>query len=68
MAYKDVFMLDDESIYQVCKYTKKLGAIAMIHAENGSVIARVRIFIARVRIYLNLTLLIQTIEELNYYI
>ena len=41
MAYKDVFMLDDDEIYQVCKFAKKLGAIAMIHAENGLVIARV---------------------------
>ena len=47
MAYKGVFMLDDESIYEVCKYTKTLGAVAMIHAENGSVIERVSSWIYR---------------------
>ena len=41
MAYKDVFMLDDSELYDVFKTCKKLGAIAMVHAENGSVIAEV---------------------------
>ena len=41
MAYKDVFMLDDSELYDVFKTCKQLGAIAMVHAENGSVIAEV---------------------------
>ena len=42
MAYKDVFMLNDTELYDVFKTCKKLGAIAMVHAENGSIIAEVR--------------------------
>lgn len=39
MAYKDVFMLDDTDLYNVFKKCKELGAIAQVHAENGSLIA-----------------------------
>ncbi|XP_076821782.1 dihydropyrimidinase-like [Clavelina lepadiformis] len=39
MAYKDVFMLDDEDLYDVYKKCKEIGALAMMHAENGDVIA-----------------------------
>ena len=41
MAYKDVFMLDDHDLYNVYKRCKELGALAMMHAENGHVIANV---------------------------
>ena len=41
MAYKDVFMLDDEDLYDVYKKCKEIGALAMMHAENGDVIAHV---------------------------
>ena len=41
MAYKDVFMLDDDDLYHVYKRCKELGALAMMHAENGDVIANV---------------------------
>ena len=41
MAYKDVFMLDDNDLYHVYKRCKELGALAMMHAENGHVIANV---------------------------
>ena len=44
MAYKDVFMLDDDDVYHVCKRCKELGALAMMHAENGHVIANVSNF------------------------
>lgn len=39
MAYKDVFMLDDTELYNMFQECKRIGAIAMVHAENGSVIA-----------------------------
>uniref|UniRef100_H2ZLB9 dihydropyrimidinase n=1 Tax=Ciona savignyi TaxID=51511 RepID=H2ZLB9_CIOSA len=38
MAYKDVFMLDDSELYEVYKNCRELGALAMMHAENGHVI------------------------------
>jgi len=39
MAYKGAFMLPDDDIFQVFEKCRELGAIAMVHAENGSVIA-----------------------------
>jgi len=41
LAYKDVFMLDDSDLYTVFKKCKELGALAMVHAENGHLIAKV---------------------------
>jgi len=38
MAYKGVFMIQDDEIFQVFEKCRQLGAIAMVHAENGSVI------------------------------
>ncbi|XP_063218841.1 dihydropyrimidinase isoform X1 [Bacillus rossius redtenbacheri] len=38
MAYKDVYMLRDGEIYNVFETCKKLGAVAMVHAENGEII------------------------------
>jgi dihydropyrimidinase len=38
MAYKGVFMLQDDEIFQVFEKCRQLGGIAMVHAENGSVI------------------------------
>jgi len=42
MAYKDVFMLSDHELYEVYKRCRELGALAMMHAENGDVIDHVR--------------------------
>ena len=42
MAYKDVFMLDDTDLYNMFKKCKEVGAIAQVHAENGSLIEEVR--------------------------
>ncbi|CAK9819196.1 Dpys [Anthophora plagiata] len=39
MAYKDMFMLRDPELIEVFKTCKELGAIAMVHAENGDLIA-----------------------------
>lgn len=38
MAYSGTFMLQDDEIFQAFSKTRELGAIVMVHAENGSVI------------------------------
>lgn len=38
MAYKGVLMLDDESIFRTLLEAGDLGALVMMHAENGDVI------------------------------
>ncbi|CAF0880059.1 unnamed protein product [Brachionus calyciflorus] len=38
MAYKDVFMINDADLIKVFKKCKELGAIPMVHAENGDLI------------------------------
>lgn len=38
MAYSGTFMLQDDEIFQVFSKSRELGAIVMVHAENGSVI------------------------------
>ncbi len=35
MAYPGTFMVDDETIYRVLRRAAKLGALVMVHAENG---------------------------------
>lgn len=39
MAYRDMFMLRDPELIETFKACKELGAIAMVHAENGDIIA-----------------------------
>jgi len=39
MAYKDAFMISDADMIEMFKKTKELGSIAMVHAENGDLIA-----------------------------
>ncbi|XP_076619674.1 collapsin Response Mediator Protein isoform X3 [Colletes latitarsis] len=39
MAYRDMYMLRDHELIEVFKVCKELGAIAMVHAENGDIIA-----------------------------
>ncbi|XP_078334734.1 dihydropyrimidinase-like isoform X2 [Crassostrea virginica] len=39
LAYKDVFMLNDDELYESFKRIKELGALGMVHAENGHLIA-----------------------------
>ncbi|TXC90502.1 dihydropyrimidinase [Metabacillus litoralis] len=38
MAYKNVFQADDGTLYRTLETAKKLGALVMVHAENGDVI------------------------------
>ncbi|KAJ8679154.1 hypothetical protein QAD02_014941 [Eretmocerus hayati] len=38
MAYKDLFMLRDPELIEAFKICKSLGAVAMVHAENGDLI------------------------------
>jgi dihydropyrimidinase len=39
MAYKGVFMLEDDDMFRAFQQCKKLGALAQVHAENGHLIA-----------------------------
>lgn len=41
MAYKDVFMLRDNELFQALQHCKDIGAIARVHAENGELVAEV---------------------------
>jgi dihydropyrimidinase len=38
MAYKDVFQVDDQTFFMTLQKAKELGALVMVHAENGDVI------------------------------
>lgn len=38
MAYKNVFQADDGTLYRTMLTAKELGAMVMVHAENGDVI------------------------------
>ncbi|XP_025975386.1 dihydropyrimidinase [Dromaius novaehollandiae] len=40
MAYKDLYMVNDEVLYEAFSQCKELGAIAQVHAENGELIAQ----------------------------
>ncbi|KAM9199436.1 dihydropyrimidinase [Mergus octosetaceus] len=40
MAYKDVYMLNDEELYEAFSCCRELGAVAQVHAENGDLIAQ----------------------------
>ncbi|XP_049791292.1 dihydropyrimidinase-like isoform X1 [Schistocerca nitens] len=38
MAYRDLYMLDDGEIFEALHKCKNLGAVPLVHAENGAVI------------------------------
>lgn len=40
MAYKGLYQLDDSELYEAFETCKDLGAVAQVHAENGSIIAK----------------------------
>eukprot|EP00923_Selenidium_pygospionis_P030571 GHVN01054231.1.p2 GENE.GHVN01054231.1~~GHVN01054231.1.p2 ORF type:complete len:128 (-),score=16.59 GHVN01054231.1:25-408(-) len=39
MAYKGALMISDEELIQAMKKAKSLGALTMVHAENGDAVA-----------------------------
>lgn len=41
MAYRDLYMIRDPELIETFKACKELGAVAMVHAENGDIIAEV---------------------------
>lgn len=40
MAYKGLYQLNDTELYEAFEKCKELGAVAMVHAENGDIIAK----------------------------
>lgn len=43
MAYKGVYMLNDTDLYKSFEACRDLGAIPMVHAENGDIVFEVSI-------------------------
>lgn len=39
MAYKDTLMVRDPELYALFEHCRKIGALAMVHAENGDAVA-----------------------------
>ncbi|XP_078534614.1 dihydropyrimidinase-related protein 1 isoform X1 [Lissotriton helveticus] len=40
MAYKDLYQMSDSQLYEAFTYLKDLGAVILVHAENGDLIAQ----------------------------
>ncbi|XP_035516595.1 dihydropyrimidinase-related protein 1 isoform X1 [Morone saxatilis] len=40
MAYKDVYQMSDSELYEAFSFLKQLGAVVLVHAENGDLIAQ----------------------------
>ncbi|XP_020497533.1 dihydropyrimidinase-related protein 1 isoform X1 [Labrus bergylta] len=40
MAYKDVYQMSDSQLYEAFSFLKQLGAVVLVHAENGDLIAQ----------------------------
>uniref|UniRef100_A0AAY4AXA0 Dihydropyrimidinase-related protein 1 n=1 Tax=Denticeps clupeoides TaxID=299321 RepID=A0AAY4AXA0_9TELE len=40
MAYKDLFQMTDTELYEAFLFLKDVGAVVMVHAENGDLIAQ----------------------------
>ncbi len=42
MAYKGALMVNDDELYNSFKRCAQLGALPLVHAENGDVVARMQ--------------------------
>jgi dihydropyrimidinase len=42
MAYKGAIMVDDETLFRTMQVAARTGALVMVHAENGDVIAKLQ--------------------------
>ncbi|KAL4630214.1 dihydropyrimidinase-related protein 1 isoform X2 [Arapaima gigas] len=40
MAYKDLYQMTDTQLYEAFAFLKELGAVVLVHAENGDLIAQ----------------------------
>ncbi|KAG7486018.1 dihydropyrimidinase-related protein 1-like isoform X2 [Solea senegalensis] len=40
MAYKDLYQMSDSQLYKAFSFLKHLGAVVLVHAENGDLIAQ----------------------------
>ncbi|XP_058497526.1 dihydropyrimidinase-related protein 1 isoform X2 [Solea solea] len=40
MAYKDLYQMSDSQLYKAFSFLKQLGAVVLVHAENGDLIAQ----------------------------
>ncbi|KAE8300104.1 Dihydropyrimidinase-related protein 1 [Larimichthys crocea] len=40
MAYKDLYQMSDSELYEAFTFLKQLGAVVLVHAENGDLIAQ----------------------------
>uniref|UniRef100_A0A8D0ASA0 Collapsin response mediator protein 1 n=1 Tax=Sander lucioperca TaxID=283035 RepID=A0A8D0ASA0_SANLU len=40
MAYKDTYQMSDSQLYEAFSFLKQLGAVVLVHAENGDLIAQ----------------------------
>nr|XP_023653021.1 dihydropyrimidinase-related protein 1-like isoform X1 [Paramormyrops kingsleyae]XP_023653022.1 dihydropyrimidinase-related protein 1-like isoform X1 [Paramormyrops kingsleyae]XP_023653023.1 dihydropyrimidinase-related protein 1-like isoform X1 [Paramormyrops kingsleyae] len=40
MAYKDLYQMTDTQLYEAFTFLKELGAVVLVHAENGDLIAQ----------------------------
>ncbi|RVE76391.1 hypothetical protein OJAV_G00007470 [Oryzias javanicus] len=38
MAYKDIYQMTDSQLYEAFSFLKQLGAVVLVHAENGDLI------------------------------